>query len=183
MSFEQHPIFFNFVSVWMSLCQCIWHWVWFFWFNWHFLFTFELCIRYPSRWVIFQLLLYFLLFRAFLDEGPVFQSLISCYPFSRPSAIPGPVPDEIVAPATESIGVFQNLLLIYPLFCSFLLTFLCQAWSGVKLLLKMGWRRSRSINDQTTNSLYGRIFIWLEVWLSLIISSVVGFIFYGASYI
>lgn len=46
----------------------------------------------------------------------------------RPSAIPGPVPDEIVAPATESIGV--------------------------KLLLKMGWRRSRSINDQTTNSLY-----------------------------
>ncbi|KAJ9677122.1 hypothetical protein PVL29_022229 [Vitis rotundifolia] len=46
----------------------------------------------------------------------------------RPSAIPGPLPDEIVLPASESIGV--------------------------KLLLKMGWRRGNSIKDSHTNSLY-----------------------------
>ncbi|KAF3437303.1 hypothetical protein FNV43_RR20056 [Rhamnella rubrinervis] len=46
----------------------------------------------------------------------------------RPSTIPGPVPDEILLPATESIGV--------------------------KLLLKMGWRRGRSIKDSHANSLY-----------------------------
>lgn len=46
----------------------------------------------------------------------------------RPSAIPGPVPDDIVLPATESIGV--------------------------KLLLKMGWRRGRSIKDSHADSLY-----------------------------
>ncbi|KAG8654276.1 hypothetical protein MANES_05G117300v8 [Manihot esculenta] len=46
----------------------------------------------------------------------------------RPSAIPGPVPDEIVLPATESIGV--------------------------KLLLKMGWRHGHSIKDSHANSLY-----------------------------
>ncbi|KAL5748960.1 hypothetical protein ACOSQ2_026257 [Xanthoceras sorbifolium] len=46
----------------------------------------------------------------------------------RPSAIPGPVPDELVLPATESIGV--------------------------KLLLKMGWRRGRSIKDSHADSLY-----------------------------
>ncbi|KAF8389834.1 hypothetical protein HHK36_024353 [Tetracentron sinense] len=46
----------------------------------------------------------------------------------RPSAIPGPVPDEIVLPATDSIGV--------------------------KLLLKMGWRHGHSIKDSRTNSLY-----------------------------
>lgn len=46
----------------------------------------------------------------------------------RPSAIPGPLPDEIVLLATESIGV--------------------------KLLLKMGWRRGNSIKDSHTNSLY-----------------------------
>ncbi|XP_031276859.1 G patch domain-containing protein TGH [Pistacia vera] len=46
----------------------------------------------------------------------------------RPSAIPGPVPDELVLPATESIGV--------------------------KLLLKMGWRPGRSIKDSHTDSLY-----------------------------
>ncbi|XP_044466395.1 G patch domain-containing protein TGH isoform X2 [Mangifera indica] len=46
----------------------------------------------------------------------------------RPSAIPGPVPDELVVPATESIGV--------------------------KLLLKMGWRRGRSIKDSHADSLY-----------------------------
>ncbi|KAK0587266.1 hypothetical protein LWI29_020187 [Acer saccharum] len=46
----------------------------------------------------------------------------------RPSAIPGPVPDELVLPATESIGV--------------------------KLLLKMGWRRGRSIRDSHVDSLY-----------------------------
>ncbi|XP_062116890.1 G patch domain-containing protein TGH [Humulus lupulus] len=46
----------------------------------------------------------------------------------RPSAIPGPVPDEIVLPATESIGI--------------------------KLLLKMGWRRGRSIKDSHANSVY-----------------------------
>ncbi|KNA14912.1 hypothetical protein SOVF_103150 isoform A [Spinacia oleracea] len=44
----------------------------------------------------------------------------------RPSVIPGPVPDELVIPATESIGV--------------------------KLLLKMGWRHGRSIKDSSINS-------------------------------
>ncbi|KAK9748186.1 hypothetical protein RND81_02G042100 [Saponaria officinalis] len=44
----------------------------------------------------------------------------------RPSAIPGPVPDELIAPASESIGV--------------------------KLLMKMGWRRGRSIKDSSTDS-------------------------------
>ncbi|XP_021731354.1 G patch domain-containing protein TGH-like [Chenopodium quinoa] len=46
----------------------------------------------------------------------------------RPSIIPGPVPDELVIPATESIGV--------------------------KLLLKMGWRHGRSIKDSSINSLH-----------------------------
>ncbi|KAL0456513.1 UNVERIFIED_CONTAM: G patch domain-containing protein TGH [Sesamum latifolium] len=46
----------------------------------------------------------------------------------RPSTIPGPVPDELIVPATESIGV--------------------------KLLLKMGWRQGRSIKDLNRNSLY-----------------------------
>ncbi|MED6192270.1 hypothetical protein PIB30_008476 [Stylosanthes scabra] len=46
----------------------------------------------------------------------------------RPSAIPGPAPDELVQPATESIGV--------------------------KLLLKMGWRRGRSIKDSHADALY-----------------------------
>lgn len=46
---------------------------------------------------------------------------------ARPSIIPGPVPDELVVPATESIGV--------------------------KLLLKMGWRHGRSIKDSSINSL------------------------------
>lgn len=46
----------------------------------------------------------------------------------RPSAIPGPVPDEIVLPATESIGV--------------------------KLLLRMGWRHGHSIKDAHVDSLY-----------------------------
>ncbi|KAK3040201.1 hypothetical protein RJ639_028913 [Escallonia herrerae] len=46
----------------------------------------------------------------------------------RPSAIPGPIPDEVVLPATDSIGV--------------------------KLLLKMGWRHGHSIKDSHTNSLY-----------------------------
>ncbi|CAE6115966.1 unnamed protein product [Arabidopsis arenosa] len=44
----------------------------------------------------------------------------------RPSAIPGPVPDELVAPVSESIGV--------------------------KLLLKMGWRRGHSIKDVRASS-------------------------------
>lgn len=46
----------------------------------------------------------------------------------RPSAIPGPVPDELVLPSTDSIGV--------------------------KLLLKMGWRHGRSIRDSHTNKSY-----------------------------
>ncbi|KAE9602246.1 hypothetical protein Lal_00050213 [Lupinus albus] len=46
----------------------------------------------------------------------------------RPSIIPGPVPDEIVLPATESVGV--------------------------KLLLKMGWTRGRSIKDSHADALY-----------------------------
>ncbi|KAF6170473.1 hypothetical protein GIB67_036247 [Kingdonia uniflora] len=46
----------------------------------------------------------------------------------RPSAIPGPVPDDLVVPATNSIGV--------------------------NLLLKMGWRHGHSISDSRTNSLY-----------------------------
>ncbi|KAL0377055.1 UNVERIFIED_CONTAM: G patch domain-containing protein TGH [Sesamum calycinum] len=49
----------------------------------------------------------------------------------RPSTIPGPVPDELIVPATESIGV--------------------------KLLLKMGWRQGRSIKDSNRNSLYGTL--------------------------
>ena len=32
--------------------------------------------------------------------------------YCRPSAIPGPVPDEIVLPATESIGLFELILMI-----------------------------------------------------------------------
>ncbi|ESQ31860.1 hypothetical protein EUTSA_v10003608mg [Eutrema salsugineum] len=44
----------------------------------------------------------------------------------RPSAIPGPVHDELVAPVSESIGV--------------------------KLLLKMGWRRGHSIMDVRASS-------------------------------
>ncbi|KAK7330222.1 hypothetical protein VNO77_24410 [Canavalia gladiata] len=46
----------------------------------------------------------------------------------RPSIIPGPAPDEIVVPATESVGV--------------------------KLLLKMGWSRGRSIKDSHADALY-----------------------------
>lgn len=46
----------------------------------------------------------------------------------RPSVIPGPVPDELVLPVTDSIGV--------------------------KLLLKMGWRRGRSLKDLHANSLH-----------------------------
>ncbi|KAI4335834.1 hypothetical protein L6164_014441 [Bauhinia variegata] len=46
----------------------------------------------------------------------------------RPSIIPGPAPDEIVLPATESVGV--------------------------KLLLKMGWRHGRSIKDSIANTLH-----------------------------
>ncbi|XWS51297.1 hypothetical protein CRYUN_Cryun12cG0164800 [Craigia yunnanensis] len=46
----------------------------------------------------------------------------------RPSAIPGPVPDELVLPASESIGV--------------------------KLLLKMGWRRGHAIKDSHASSFY-----------------------------
>ncbi|CAH9143880.1 unnamed protein product [Cuscuta epithymum] len=46
----------------------------------------------------------------------------------RPSAIPGPVPDELLISATESIGA--------------------------KLLLKMGWRRGRSIKASNADSLH-----------------------------
>lgn len=46
----------------------------------------------------------------------------------RPSAIPGPVPDEFVVPATTSVGV--------------------------KLLMKMGWRQGRTIKDAHADSLY-----------------------------
>ncbi|TVU11288.1 hypothetical protein EJB05_44863 [Eragrostis curvula] len=46
----------------------------------------------------------------------------------RPSAIPGPIPDELVIPTTNSIGV--------------------------KLLMKMGWRQGRSIKDSHADSLY-----------------------------
>lgn len=46
----------------------------------------------------------------------------------RPAPIPGPVPDEIVLPATDSIGV--------------------------KLLCKMGWRRGRSLKDSHSKSLH-----------------------------
>ncbi|KAL2650243.1 hypothetical protein R1flu_018371 [Riccia fluitans] len=44
----------------------------------------------------------------------------------RPSVIPGPVPDEIVVPATQSIGV--------------------------KLLMKMGWRRGRVVGPRLLNA-------------------------------
>ncbi|XP_072984098.1 G patch domain-containing protein TGH homolog isoform X2 [Typha latifolia] len=46
----------------------------------------------------------------------------------RPSAIPGPVPDELVLPAAHSIGV--------------------------KLLMKMGWRQGRSIKETNSDFLY-----------------------------
>lgn len=46
----------------------------------------------------------------------------------RPSVIPGPAPDEIVLPATDSIGA--------------------------KLLLKMGWRHGQAIKDSRTNTSY-----------------------------
>ncbi|CAN6195202.1 unnamed protein product [Urochloa humidicola] len=46
----------------------------------------------------------------------------------RPSAIPGPIPDELVVPTTNSIGV--------------------------TLLMKMGWRQGRSIRDSHADSLY-----------------------------
>ncbi|KAL6604879.1 hypothetical protein ACP70R_042823 [Stipagrostis hirtigluma subsp. patula] len=46
----------------------------------------------------------------------------------RPSAIPGPIPDELVVPTTNSIGV--------------------------QLLMKMGWRQGRSIRDSHADSLY-----------------------------
>ncbi|TKY54961.1 G patch domain-containing protein TGH [Spatholobus suberectus] len=46
----------------------------------------------------------------------------------RPSIIPGPAPDELVVPAIESVGV--------------------------KLLLKMGWSRGRSIKDSHSDALY-----------------------------
>ncbi|KAK1268044.1 hypothetical protein QJS04_geneDACA004984 [Acorus gramineus] len=46
----------------------------------------------------------------------------------RPSAIPGPVPDELLLPAANSIGV--------------------------KLLLKMGWRHGHSIKESRADSLY-----------------------------
>ncbi|XP_062228742.1 G patch domain-containing protein TGH homolog [Phragmites australis] len=46
----------------------------------------------------------------------------------RPLAIPGPIPDELVVPTTNSIGV--------------------------KLLTKMGWRQGRSIRDSHSDSLY-----------------------------
>ncbi|GFP85246.1 g patch domain-containing protein tgh [Phtheirospermum japonicum] len=46
----------------------------------------------------------------------------------RPSTIPGLIPDELIVPVTESIGV--------------------------KLLVKMGWRQGRSIKDSNKNSLY-----------------------------
>ncbi|KAG2605610.1 hypothetical protein PVAP13_4NG082100 [Panicum virgatum] len=46
----------------------------------------------------------------------------------RPSAIPGPIPDELVVPTTNSIGM--------------------------TLLMKMGWRQGRSIKDSHADSLY-----------------------------
>ncbi|CAA0833284.1 G patch domain-containing protein TGH [Striga hermonthica] len=46
----------------------------------------------------------------------------------RPSTVPGLVPDELIVPVTESIGV--------------------------KLLLKMGWRQGRSIKDSNRSSIY-----------------------------
>nr|CAB3467990.1 unnamed protein product [Digitaria exilis] len=46
----------------------------------------------------------------------------------RPSAIPGPIPDELVVPTSNSIGM--------------------------TLLMKMGWRQGRSIRDSHADSLY-----------------------------
>ncbi|GJT02330.1 G patch domain-containing protein TGH [Tanacetum coccineum] len=46
----------------------------------------------------------------------------------RPSAIPGPAPDELIVPATDPIGV--------------------------RLMLKMGWRRGQSIKSSKTNAHY-----------------------------
>lgn len=77
----------------------------------------------------------------------------------RPSAIPGPVPDELVVPATESIGLFsvtENVLFKNK---SYIITWslLANIVLGVKLLLKMGWRHGRSIKDSRTSSLQGML--------------------------
>ncbi|XP_021905487.1 G patch domain-containing protein TGH [Carica papaya] len=61
---------------------------------------------------------------SFLDEDERAELEV----YHRPSVIPGPVPDELVLPVTDSIGV--------------------------KLLLKMGWRRGRSLKDLHANSLH-----------------------------
>ncbi|KAJ8452214.1 hypothetical protein Cgig2_006019 [Carnegiea gigantea] len=76
----------------------------------------------------------------------------------RPSAIPGPVPDELVAPATESVGLFSDTANV---FSKQILHYYLEHASchllGVKLLLKMGWRRGRSIKDSGSNSVHGTL--------------------------
>lgn len=90
--------------------------------------------------------------------------------YYRPSAIPGPVPDEIVLPATDSIGLSQ----LYCKNCALVSTVVltshrssCCCWPGVKLLLKMGWRHGHSISDSRTNSLYGMFFQYHIKWSCL----------------
>ncbi|KAL4190978.1 hypothetical protein AMTRI_Chr07g78540 [Amborella trichopoda] len=71
----------------------------------------------------------------------------------RPSAIPGPVPDEIVVPAPNSIGLYM-MHIQYFILDRTLVAFLqntCLQCVGIKLLLKMGWRHGRSIGAGPTN--------------------------------
>ncbi|XLS46264.1 hypothetical protein HN51_003129 [Arachis hypogaea] len=71
----------------------------------------------------------------------------------RPSVIPGPAPDELIQPATESIGLYHVILVESWLKIIYFLSPSCY-FVGVKLLLKMGWRRGRSIKDSHADALY-----------------------------
>lgn len=81
----------------------------------------------------------------------------------RPSAIPGPIPDELIAPAAESIGMFADagLFIFLKQFLCYQLELTCSEFLGVKLLLKMGWRHGRSIKDSSTASLQGMFCVWM----------------------
>jgi len=88
------------------------------------------------------------------------------YIFYRPSAIPGPIPDELVVPTTNSIGIIcSNVLLVIfeliyvPLIVCYILF---PVWTGVTLLMKMGWRQGRSIKDSHADSLYGMPSVYLK---------------------
>lgn len=77
---------------------------------------------------------------------------------SRPSAIPGPIPDELVVPTSNSIGIVCSDLSNVDI-CTFnCLLYRYHFWTGMTLLMKMGWRQGRSIRDSHADSLYGMAF-------------------------